>query len=239
MLEIKMSHDNPNLEKNMFVASVDPVIFSIINNELHILLIKRTSNDPKKPDIFEGYWAFPGGLMEHGDSSMEAAVSRVLANKTGAKVNYMEQLNSRKNHDPRGATISISYIALVDEQKVKENAVWMPLSEVRKTVLAFDHNGVVDVAIERLTSKVNYSTLPMHFLPQPFTLPKLQKVYEILLGEELDKSTFREKIKETNAIYKTGEKIKEGPHRPSDLYRLVNDKVHNFDSNIIRSSQKA
>lgn len=234
-----MNHDNPNLEKNMFVASVDPVIFSIINDELHILLIKRTSNDPHKPDIFEGYWAFPGGLMEHGDQSMEDAVVRVLANKTGAKVNYMEQLNSRKNHDPRGATISISYIALVDEQKVNENAEWMPLSEVLKTKLAFDHNSVVEVAMQRLSSKVNYSTLPMHFLPQPFTLPKLQKVYEILLNEKLDKSTFRAKIEETKAIFKTGEKIKEGPHRPADLYRLINDKVHNFDSNIVRSSQKA
>lgn len=234
-----MNRDNPNLEKNMFVASVDPVIFSIINDELHILLIKRTSNDPKNPDIFEGYWAFPGGLMEHGDASMEDAVSRVLALKTGAKVNYVEQLNSRKNHDPRGATISISYIALVDEQKVKENAVWMPVHEVVNIQLAFDHNSVVEVALQRLKSKVNYSTLPMHFLPQPFTLPKLQKVYEILLGETLHKSTFREKIEETKAIYKTGEKIKDGPHRPSDLYRLVNDKVHNFDSNIVRSSQKA
>lgn len=234
-----MNRDNPNLEKNMFVASVDPVIFSIINDELHILLIKRTSNDPKNPDIFEGYWAFPGGLMEHGDTSMEDAVSRVLALKTGAKVNYVEQLNSRKNHDPRGATISISYIALVDEQKVKENAVWMPVREVVNIQLAFDHNSVVEVALQRLKSKVNYSTLPMHFLPQPFTLPKLQKVYEILLGETLHKSTFREKIEETKAIYKTGEKIKDGPHRPSDLYRLVNDKVHNFDSNIVRSSQKA
>jgi 8-oxo-dGTP diphosphatase len=234
-----MNRDNPNLEKNMFVASVDPVIFSIINDELHILLIKRTSNDPKNPDIFEGYWAFPGGLMEHGDASMEAAVSRVLALKTGAKVNYVEQLNSRKNHDPRGATLSVSYIALVDEQKVNENAVWMPVREVVKIKLAFDHNSVVEVALQRLKSKVNYSTLPMHFLPQPFTLPKLQRVYEILLDEKLHKSTFRIKIEETNAIYKTGEKIKDGPHRPSDLYRLVNDKVHNFDSNIVRSSQKA
>lgn len=234
-----MNHDNPNLEKNIFVASVDPVIFSIINDELHVLLIKRTSNNPQKPDIFEDYWAYPGGLMEHADTSMEAAVIRVLANKTGAKVNYVEQLYTRKNHDPRGATISVAYIALVDQQKVNENAVWMPVREAKKTKLAFDHNPVLDVALQRLSSKVNYSTLPMHFLPQPFTLPKLQRVYEILLDEKLDKSTFRAKIEETKAIYKTGEKIKEGPYRPSDLYRLVNDKVHNFDSNIVRSSQKA
>jgi hypothetical protein len=239
MLENKMVQDLTKLAKNMFVASVDPVIFSIINDELHILLITRTSNDPQNPDVFEGYPAFPGGLMRHEDKSMEDSVKRVLAAKTGAKVNYMEQLYSRKHHDPRGATLSIAYIALVNQQEVIPGAFWMSVKEVKNTKLAFDHNEVVEVALQRLSSKVNYSTLPMHFLPQPFTLPKLQRVYEILLGEKLDKSTFRAKIDETKAVYKTGEKIKEGPFRPADLYRLVNDGVHNFDSNIVRSSQKA
>ena len=100
--------------------------------------------------------------------------------------------------------------------------------------LAFDHNAVVNMALERLTNKVNYSTLPMHFLPQPFTLPKLQQVYEILLGEKLDKSTFRKKIEETGVIGETGEQVKEGAFRPAKLYRLVNDGVFNFDSNIVR-----
>jgi 8-oxo-dGTP diphosphatase len=232
MLELKMNRDNTKLEKNLYVVSVDPVIFSIINNELHILLTKR------KSDAFDGYWALPGGLMYHGES-MEEAVRRVLNDKTGVKANYAEQLYSRVNHDPRGATVSIAYIALLGEQAVNSNAVWMPVREVKNIKLAFDHNAVVEVALERLSSKVNYSTLPMHFLPQPFTLPKLQQVYEILLGEKLDKSTFRKKIDETNAIYETGEQVKEGAFRPAKLYRLVNDAVHNFDSNIVRSSQKA
>lgn len=233
MLEIKMSRNDSKLEKNFFPVSVDPVIFSIINDELHILLINR------KSETFDGFLALPGGLMHQEDKSLESAVTRVLEMKTGAKVNYMEQLESRTGHDPRGATISIAYIALVNEQKVQSNAVWKPVGEVKKSKLAFDHNAVVEKAISRLTSKVNYSTIPMHFLPQPFTLPKLQQVYEILLGEKLDKSTFRKKIDETNAIYETGEQVKEGAFRPAKLYRLVKDEVYNFDSNIVRSSQKA
>lgn len=233
MLEYKMSNNNSKLEKHVFPVSVDPVIFSIINNELHILLIKR------KSETFDGFMSLPGGLMHKDDKSLESAVIRVLELKTGAKVNYVEQLESRTGHDPRGPTISIAYIALVNEQQVQSNSVWIPLHEINDIKLAFDHNEVVAKAVSRLTSKVNYSTIPMHFLPQPFTLPKLQQVYEILLGEKLDKSTFRKKIDETNAVYETGDQVKEGAFRPAKLYRLVKDEVYNFDSNIVRSSQKA
>lgn len=224
-----MNSENANLEKNLFPVSVDPVIFSIINKELHVLLITR------KSDTYDGYPALPGGLMHKEDKTLENAVIRVLAVKTGAKVNHMEQLMSRTGHDPRGATLSVAYIALVDQQKVQSNAFWMPVRDNNKIKLAFDHNEVVDEAVKRLTSKVNYSTLPMHFLPQPFTLPKLQEVYEILLDEKLNKSTFRRKIAEINAIVETGEQVKEGPFRPSQLYRLAKDGVFNFDSNIVRS----
>lgn len=214
---------------NMFPVSVDPVIFSIIEGELHVLLMKRES------DTFNKMWALPGGLMREEDNKIEDAVARVLNVKTGANVNYMEQLCTRTGHDPRGPTISIAYIALVDKQEVNSNAVWKSVRKVNEMTLAFDHNEVINLAVERLTNKVNYSTLPMHFLPQPFTLPKLQQVYEILLDEKLDKSTFRKKIEETGIIYETGEQVKEGAFRPAKLYRLVNSDVFNFNSNIVRA----
>lgn len=226
-----MSESNTVMSNNLFPVSVDPVIFAIVNNELHVLLMKRKSS------TYDNFFGLPGGLMHKEDKSIEHAVSRVLALKTGAKVNYMEQLDSRTGHDPRGATISIAYIALVDEQKVSDNAVWKPVKEALKMKLAFDHNAVIEKAYQRLANKVNYSTLPMHFLPQPFTLPRLQRVYEILLGEKLDKSTFLKKIKETKAVVETGEKIKEGPYRPAELYRLAKSEVTNFDSNILRSQK--
>jgi hypothetical protein len=216
------------MSKSVFPVSVDPVIFSIMNGELHVLLMKR------KSITFDGWWALPGGLVKNGDVSLEVSISRVLKEKTNASVSYMEQLYTRTGHDPRGPTVSIAYIALVGHQQINGNAVWTPISEVSKMKLAFDHNEVVCVALQRLTNKVNYSTLPMHFLPQPFTLPKLQQVYEILLGEKLDKSTFRKKIEETGVLKETGEQIKEGAYRPSKLYRIMNDKVFNFSSNMIR-----
>ena len=222
----------PEMMNYVFPVSVDPVIFSIVDNDLQVLLIKR------KGDTFNNLWALPGGLMHENDSSLENAINRVLSNKTGAQTSYVEQLCTRTGHDPRGPTISIAYIALVDKQKVLSNAVWTSVKDIENMELAFDHKQVIKQAVNRLTNKVNYSTLPMHFLPQPFTLPKLQQVYEVLLGEKLDKSTFRKKIEETGVIHETGEQIKEGAYRPAKLYHLLDNEVFNFDSNIVRNSPK-
>lgn len=220
----------PEMMNFVFPVSVDPVIFSIVDNELNVLLIKR------KSDTFDNFFALPGGLMQQEDKSLESAISRVLINKTGAKVNYVEQLYTRTGHDPRGPTISIAYIALVDNQNILKNAFWIPIHQIKKLNLAFDHDQVIDKAVYRLTNKVNYSTLPIHLLPQPFTLPKLQKLYEILLGENLDKSTFRKKIEDANIIEETGEQIKVGAYRPSKLYQLIEkNTVFNFNSNIVKS----
>jgi hypothetical protein len=225
----KMKDIKPEIINSVFPVSVDPVIFSIEKEKLHVLLIKR------KSETFNNTWGLPGGLMHSDDKTLEDAIGRVLTKKTGAKVNYVEQLCTRTGHDPRGPTISIAYIALVDQQSVLSNAVWTPVEDVVSMELAFDHKQVIEQAVARLTNKVNYSTLPMHFLPQPFTLPKLQQIYEILLGEKLDKSTFRKKIDESGVIEETGEQIKEGAYRPAKLYRLIdNGKVFNFNSNIIR-----
>lgn len=214
--------------QNLFPVSVDPVIFSIIDDTLHVLLKKRVS------DTFNNMLALPGGLVEKTDTSLEAAIERVLANKTGAKVNYMEQLYTRTGHDPRGPTMAIAYIALVAQQEVINGAVWTPVGELSKHELAFDHKEVIANALKRLTNKVNYSTIPMHLLPQPFTLPKLQQVYEVLLGEKLDKSTFRKKIAETGVLEETGNEFKGGAFRPAKLYRLAKSDVYNFASNIVR-----
>lgn len=217
-----------NAKTDLMPVSVDPVIFSIVDNRLHVLLLKREAGP------YEGMWGLPGGVMEKQDNLLENALARVLRQKTGASVNYMEQLCSRSGHDPRGPTVAVAYMALVDKQNVVGQAKWFTIEDVQGMDLAFDHKYILEYALERLSNKVNYSTLPMHFIAQPFTLPKLQKVYEILLNEKLDKSTFRKKIEETGVLEETGDIIKDGPHRPSKLYRLSEQKVHNFASNIVR-----
>lgn len=222
------SEDKSNIQP--IFCSIDPVVFSIEDGELQVLLYRR----PKEP--YKDSWAIPGGLIiPNADNSLEESVSRVLLEKTGAQINYVEQLQSLGGwRDVRGWTLSVAYIALVAKQELNSNAEWVPLSKIGEYHLAFDHYDIIKLAIDRLTSKVNYSTLPMHFLGEDFTFPQLQRVYEILLGETLDKSTFRKKIEETGMIEETGEMIKEGAYRPSKLYRLAHNGVFNFGKNMIK-----
>lgn len=211
-------------------CSIDPVVFSIINDELHILLYKRPK-DPHKDS-----WALPGGLIRPDeDMSLEDSVGRVLKLKTGAEVNYSEQLCSVGGYrDVRGWTLSVAYIALVSTQEVNSVSQWIPVRELGNIALAFDHNKIIETGIKRLTDKVNYSTLPIHLLGDDFTLPQLQHVYEILLNEPLDKSTFRKKIEETGLLQETGEMLREGAFRPAKLYKLKDQRVINFGRNILK-----
>lgn len=212
------------------VVSIDPVIFSLIDNKLHILLIKRD----KEP--FKDTWMLPGGAIKTSvDASLEQGVNRVLSEKTGVTINYSEQLLSIGGDiDPRGWTVSISYIALVSEQALNQNAKWVELNSLKDYYLGFKHHyEIIEKAVDRLTNKVNYSTLPMHLLGENFTLPQLQKVYELLLGEKLDKSTFRKKIEETGLLKETGEMLKEGAFRPAKLYSINKNEIYHFKRNII------
>lgn len=219
---------NQNIEQSIFPVSIDPVIFSIIDDKLHVLLIKRQS------ETFDGMQALPGGLLHKTDTTIEEGLNRILNKKTGVEANYSEQLYTRTGHDPRGPTIAIAYMALVNAQQVTSNAKWVAVEKAQEMRLAFDHSEVIDKAVERLTNKVNYSTLPMHFLGDKFTLPKLQKVYEILLQEKLDKSTFRKKIEDTGVLVETGEMEREGAFRPSKLYSVSGfSNVYNFNKNIL------
>lgn len=214
------------------VVSIDPVIFCLIKDELNILLMKRNI-EPHKDT-----WALPGGVVNKSlDNSLEEAVERVLLQKTGVEVNYKEQLLSigGSGIDPRGWTISISYMALIDyKSKLKEGNKWIKLSELNEYYLGFGHHyEIINKAVERLTNKVNYSTLPMHLMKEKFTLPQLQKVYEVLLNEKLDKSSFRKQIENTGLLKDTGLLIKQGPYRPAKLYTIEKEKVFHFKKNMI------
>lgn len=210
-------------------CSIDPVVFSIIDESLHVLLVTRD----KSP--CEGLLALPGGLIQKSiDKDVDSAVDRVLKLKTGAHINYREQVISVGGlRDPRDWTLSIAYMALVSPQKVNENSQWVPISELSNLQLAFDHKMIIEQCVARLTNKVNYSTIPMHFVDKEFTLPDLQKVYESLLQEKLDKSSFRKKIEESNLLEDTGKMRKDGAFRPSKLYSLKNISVKNFSRNMI------
>lgn len=122
--------------------------------------------------------------------------------------------------------VSVSYMALIPRSKIMEN-VGERVTEVRfidaeellleKEQIAFDHKKIIEYGRERIRSKAEYSTIAFHFLPEEFTLPQLQKIYEILLGKELFKANFRKSIQEY--VEETGKLRQDGAHRPSKIYR--------------------
>jgi 8-oxo-dGTP diphosphatase len=206
-------------------VTVDVVIFTLQNGELHVLLVQR------KRWPFEGHWAIPGGVVEM-DEGLEEAARRELEEETGVRDIYLEQLYTfgHPKRDPRTRVISVAYIALIraDTQtlRVSEESAdvrWFPVRRLPGP-LAFDHDGILAIALERLRSKLEYTTLAFQLLPEVFSILELKHIYEQIWGEEkLDKGNFYRKIKDANILEDTGMR-REGRGRPTTLYRFRRDR---------------
>ncbi len=172
---------------------------------------------------FDGLWALPGGSAD-ADESLASTAARKLAETTGLAPAYLEQLYCFGDLDrsPSGRVVSIVYWALVrgDEAEqafVGENVAWFPADELPQ--LAFDHNLIVDYALWRLRTKLEYSRIAHAFLGATFTLAELRQVHEIVLQRPLDPANFRRQIEASRAVVPTGEHVTGGRHRPPRLYR--------------------
>lgn len=214
----------PPLEERPAVT-VDVVIFSLIEDDLCALLVKR------KREPFAGAWAIPGGFVKMGES-LEEAANRKLAEETGVTDVYTEQLFTFGDvgRDPRGRVVTVGYFALVPYSAIthkpgeyEEATDWHSLK--RLPTLAFDHKQIVNYALERLRYKLEYTSVGFQLLPDEFTLSELQKAYEIVLDEKLDKRNFRRKILAAGIIEETGRKSREGEGRPAMLYHYLDDSV--------------
>ena len=174
-------------------VTVDIVIFTIRDGDLQVLLVRRGI------EPFKGRWAIPGGFV-HENESLEEAALRELREETGVVDVYLEQLYSfgEPRRDPRGRVVTVAWFALVDAERALEagtdaaEARWWPMGA--RPALAFDHASILDYALERLRNKLEYTTVGFQLLPDKFTLGELQRVYEAILGRNLDKRNFRRKI---------------------------------------------
>ncbi len=197
------------------ICTVDAALLTLREDGLSVALLKR------EREPFKGSAALPGGYIHVDDDvNAYAAALRVLKDKTGIDVPYLEQLAtfSGPARDPRGWSVSVAYYALVPYEIIEKAG--HPGLQLMHT-LPFDHTTIVETAVERLRSKSQYSSLPCFLAGEVFTLPRLQRVYEALMGEAINKVSFRRKMSEMDMLEPAdGHSEPTGAHRPAQMYRL-------------------
>jgi 8-oxo-dGTP diphosphatase len=200
--------------------TVDCVVFGLADESLQVLMIQRDL------EPFAGYWALPGGFVEM-EETLESAARRELREETGLDTTYLEQLYTYGdlNRDPRERVVSVAYFALVKMGVHSVQAAsdarsvdWFRVDDVPS--LAFDHEGILSDALQRLRSKVRYQPIGFELLPRKFTLRQLQRLYETILDRPLDKRNFRKKILAMDLLEELDELETDVAHRAARLFRF-------------------
>ena len=184
---------------------------------LRIPLVRRI----REP--FGGMWALPGGPIGAVEP-LEASAGRNLLETTGLQPTYLEQLYCFGDVDrsPGERVVSVVYWALVRSDEAErategENVRWFAADDLPE--LAFDHNTIVDYALWRLRTKMEYSRIAHAFLGETFTLAELREVHEAVLRRPIDPANFRRQVEASKSIIATEQRITGGAHRPPRLYR--------------------
>ena len=156
---------------------------------------------------------------------------------TGLEHIYLEQLQAygERERDPAGRVISIGYYALIDSVRFDKqisrtyDARWFSLDHLPD--LIFDHRVMVGKAIRRLQRRCRTQPIGFELLPEKFTLPQLQLLYEEIFGRAFDKRNFRKKILAMGILNKLEEKDKEGSRKGAYLYQFDKDKYDEMMNN--------
>ena len=219
-------------QTRMLVA-VDCIIFGFDGKELKLLLVQRGI----EPEA--GKWSLMGGFVQNNENLNEAA-NRILFKLTGLKNVYLEQLYvyGEPDRDPIERTISVTYFSLLELSNYKQqlssefHAEWFSLSNYPS--LIFDHGRMVHTARNKVKYKASLHPLLFELLPEKFTVPQLQSLFEDVYQTSFDKRNFSRKILSTGLLIKLKEKDKNRSKKGAFYYKL--DKKHyrkNFH-NILR-----
>lgn len=222
MLFNKMQY--PHLTR--ILVALDSIVFGFDGEELKLLIIKRNF----EPE--QGKWSLMGGFLKTNED-LEVATNRILYDLTGLKDIYFEEIQTfgKVNRDPVERTVSICFFALIniyshDQDAAKaQNAYWVDLKN--RPNLIFDHNEMVALALERLQYKAALHPIGFELLPEKFTIPQLQKLYEAIYNNPLDRRNFSRKILSTGLLIDTGEKNENSSTKKAILYKLDKAKYQN------------
>lgn len=203
------------------LVAVDSIIFGFNENdvELKVLLLKRNF-EPEK-----GKWSLMGGFVSP-EESLDQAAERIVSQLTGLNHVYMEQLFAfgDVNRDAGGRIISVAYFSLIkinehDTELVKSHgAFWIPFSELPS--LIFDHSQMVEKALRKLRIRARTQPIGFELLPEKFTIPQLQRLYEAIYQVPFDKRNFRRKLLSMGLLEKMNEKEKETSKKGAFYYKF-------------------
>jgi 8-oxo-dGTP diphosphatase len=217
-------------------VAIDCIVFGFDGTDLKLLLIQRGFT----PELHK--WSLMGGYVEENEG-VDAAATRILQSLTGLSGVYLEQLSAfgEVQRDTNERTISIAYFALIDIAKYKQqlstdyHAEWFPIQKVPK--LIFDHDQMVEQAKKRLQYKAALHPVVFELLPDKFTLPQIQSMYDAIYEVNFDKRNFSRKLLSTGLLIKLDEKDKLGSKKGAFYYTLdkakYNDNLYKIFSLII------
>jgi 8-oxo-dGTP diphosphatase len=209
--------------------SIDCVIFGFHDTLLKVLVVKMKEKN---------LWALPGGYILKTENIKDAA-SRILHQRTGVANIYLQQFRvfSDLNRSEgffkefentiwnKQRFLSVGFYALVDFSTVNlvvdtfsDACEWKPIEELPE--LMMDHRSIFDKALLTLRKELNYKPIGFNLLPEKFTMPELQKLYEIILGKKLNRGNFFRKMLRYDILIKLDESRKGGAHKAPDLYKF-------------------
>ena len=201
-----MQINNP-LYKNQGIHVICS-IFTVEMGITKVLLIKR-KNEP-----YKNMWALVGGALYNNEDLLDG-MKREIFEKTGIKNIdiYLSGVFGKKNRTENIRMVAISYIGVIDSERVNiltntlktSNASWYPINQVPK--LAYDHNEILNEAVECLKKKIIETNILKSLFPNGFVIPEIQKTYESILNVKFDRRNFRKKIVKLNIIEETGERL--------------------------------
>ena len=218
------------IKEQKILLSVDCIIFGFEQNKLKVLIGKR------KMDPGRGEWSLYGGFVRN-DESVDDAADRTLHELTGMRNVYMRQVGAfgAIDRDPGERVVSVAYYALINvadyntKLQTEHEVEWVDIESVPQ--MFSDHNAMILKARKMMQQKIKTEPISFQLLPQLFTLTQLQRLYEAVNGEEVDKRNFRKRIKEMDFIEKTELIDKVSSKRGAALYRF-NKKIYKEDPNF-------